>query len=47
MPHDKFVTFGSWFAFNVAAELNVKEEMYGISPINEDVANAYINKSFR
>lgn len=46
MPHDKFVTFGSCFASNVAAELKSQGKNVWHIPIGEDVNNTYTNKLF-
>lgn len=46
MPHDKFVTFGSCFASNVAAELKSQGKDVWHIPIGEDVNNTYTNKLF-
>lgn len=46
MPDDKFVTFGSCFAANVAAELKSQGKAVWHIPIGEDLNNTYTNKLF-
>ena len=46
MPHDKFVTFGSCFAANVAAELKSQGKAVWHIPIGEDLNNTYTNRLF-